>query len=282
MDWRHDGRCDVTLPTARVGVGAGRQGSRIEVRRLDKTYRLQTSQEVPALTDISFHVDAGEFVSIVGPSGCGKSTLLRIIGGISHATGGEVQVDGSPVRGPRRDVGFVFQDPTLLPWRDVLQNAMIGIEILGLDRTEYRARARELINLVGLVGFERAHPGELSGGMQQRAAIVRALLHDPKLLLLDEPFGALDAMTREAMGLELLRIWAANQTSVVFVTHSVLEALFLADRVIVFSARPGRVLDIVTVGLPRPRRLEMMVSPEIGALATHIRNLIGVQAEAVA
>ena len=232
---------------------------------------------MPALAGISFDVDAREFVSIVGASGCGKTTLLRIIGGIGDATNGEVVIDGTPVSGPRRDVGFVFQEATLLPWRNVLQNAMIGIEILGLDQRAYRERAMDLIRLVGLEGFEQRLPDELSGGMQQRAALVRALLHDPKLLLLDEPFGALDALTRESMGVELLRVWSANRTSIVFVTHSVLESLFLSDRVVVFSARPGRVLDIVKVGLPRPRRLEMLGSPEVGAMANHIRGLLGAQ-----
>jgi NitT/TauT family transport system ATP-binding protein len=258
-------------------VAASRDGCSIEVRKIQKTYRPARREEVLALEEVTFDVARREFVSIVGASGCGKSTLLRIIGGIGRATEGEVRIDGTRVTGPRRDVGFVFQEATLLPWRDVVRNAMIGIEVLGLDQRFYRERARELIRLVGLDGFEHAHPSELSGGMQQRAALVRALLHDPKLLLLDEPFGALDAMTREAMGMELLRVWSAHRTSIVFVTHSILEALFLSDRVIVFSPRPGRILDIVRVGLARPRRLEMMASQEIGAMANHIRGLIGAQ-----
>jgi NitT/TauT family transport system ATP-binding protein len=255
-----------------------RDGCSIAVRNVHKTYRSSSLDPVPALAGVSFDVEAREFVSIVGASGCGKSTMLRIIGGLDSATdSGEVFIDGSGVNGPRRDVGIVFQDATLLPWRNVLQNAMIGIEILGMDEKAYRARAMDLIHLVRLDGFEHRYPYELSGGMQQRAALVRALLHQPKLLLLDEPFGALDALTREAMGLELLRVWQANRTSIVFVTHSVLEALFLSDRVVVFSARPGHVLDIVTVGLPRPRRLDMLGSPEVGAMANHIRGLLGAQ-----
>src|SRR5256886_14672714 len=226
-----------------------RDGCSIAVRNVHKTYRSSSLDPVPALAGVSFDVDAREFVSIVGASGCGKSTMLRIIGGLDSMTdNGEVLIDGSGVNGPRRDVGIVFQDATLLPWRNVLQNAMIGIEILGMNEATYRTRAVDLIKLVGLDGFEKQYPSELSGGMQQRAALVRALIPDPKLLLLDEPFGALDALTRETMGLELLRVWEANRTSIVFVTHSVLEALFLSDRVVVFSARPGRVLDIVTVG----------------------------------
>jgi NitT/TauT family transport system ATP-binding protein len=254
-----------------------REGCSIAIRNVQKTYQSQSGGDVQALAGISFDVEPGEFVSIVGASGCGKSTLLRIIGALDSPTNGEVLVDGSRVTGPRRDVGFVFQDPTLLPWRNVVDNAMIGIEILGLDLPTYRARATDLIRLVGLEGFEKQYPNELSGGMQQRAALVRALIHEPKLLLLDEPFGALDALTREQMGLELLRVWQANRTSIVFVTHSVLEALFLSDRVIVFSSRPGRVLLTMKIDLPRPRRLEMLGSPEVGAMANQIRGLLGAQ-----
>jgi NitT/TauT family transport system ATP-binding protein len=266
------GGASIMTMTAPVG------GTGIEVRSLYKTYQPRARADVLALENVSFDVRPGEFVSIVGASGCGKSTLLRIIGGVGTASKGEVLIGGTPVNGPRRDVGFVFQEATLLPWRNVLENAMLGIEILGLDQEKYRERASELIRLVKLDGFEKAHPYELSGGMQQRAALVRALLHDPKLLLLDEPFGALDAMTREAMGVELLRIWTADRVSVVFVTHSVLEAVFLADRVVVFSSRPGRVVDIVNVDLPRPRTLDMLGSPEVGLMANHIRGLLGAQA----
>ena len=256
---------------------AVREGCSIAIRNVHKTYQSQSGGDVQALGGISFGVEPGEFVSIVGASGCGKSTLLRIIGALESPTGGDVLIDGSRVTGPRRDIGIVFQDPTLLPWRDVIQNAMIGVEILGLDQTTYRKRAMELVRLVGLEGFHKQYPNELSGGMQQRAALVRALLHEPKLLLLDEPFGALDALTRETMGLELLRVWEANRTSIVFVTHSVLEALFLSDRVVVFSARPGRVMTIIDVDLPRPRRLDMLGSPEVGAMANQIHGLLGAQ-----
>ncbi|HYU21177.1 MAG TPA: ABC transporter ATP-binding protein [Chloroflexota bacterium] len=268
------------LQEIEASPGGELRGSAIQARRLSKMYRLSSGDEVLALSDASFDVSAGEFVSIVGPSGCGKSTLLKLIGGLSTPSQGEVTIDGRQVDGPRRDVGFVFQDPTLLPWRNVIQNAMLGIEVLGLDRAIYRTRAQELIDLVGLHGFEKARPSELSGGMQQRSAIVRALLHDPHLLLMDEPFGALDAMTRESMGFELLRIWESRRTSIVFVTHSVPEALFLADRVIVLSPRPGRILDIIPVGLARPRELEMMGSQDVGQKATHIRQLLGARGRA--
>jgi NitT/TauT family transport system ATP-binding protein len=250
-------------------------GSRVDVVDVNKTYQRLSAAPLVALEDVAFSVEPGEFVSVVGASGCGKSTLLRIIGGLSEATTGQVLVNGVEVEGPRRDVGFVFQAPELLPWRDVLQNAMIGSEVLGLDPTASRKRAMELINLVGLGGFEKSRPAELSGGMQQRNAIVRALLHEPKLLLMDEPFGALDALTREQMGVELLRIWGTSGASVVFVTHSVSEALYLSDRVVVMSARPGRVATIVDVDLPRPRDLAALASPEIGAKATQIRTLLG-------
>jgi NitT/TauT family transport system ATP-binding protein len=250
-------------------------GSRVDVVKVNKTYQRQAARPLPALEDVSFAVEPGEFISVVGASGCGKSTLLRIIGGLSHATTGEVRLNGTEVEGPRRDIGFVFQSPELLPWRDVLQNAMIGAEVLGLDRAIAKRRALELIQLVGLGGFERSRPMELSGGMQQRNAIVRALLHEPNLLLMDEPFGALDALTREQMGVELLRIWSASQPSVIFVTHSVSEALYLSDRVVVMSTRPGRVQTIIDVGVPRPRDLSMLADPEIGRKATHIRSLLG-------
>jgi NitT/TauT family transport system ATP-binding protein len=250
-------------------------GSSIDVRGVNKRYRLSSGDEVLALADVSFTVAAGEFVSIVGPSGCGKSTLLRIVAGLAEPDGGEILINGSAVTGPRRDVGIMFQDPVLLPWRNVMQNAMLGIEILGLDQARYRERARDLLREVGLEGFEKALPSELSGGMQQRNAIVRAMLHEPYLLLMDEPFGALDAMTREAMGFNLLHLVESRGITIVFVTHSVSEALFLSDRVVVCSARPGRILDIVDVDLPRPRRLDMMDSPHMSHAALHIRQLLG-------
>jgi NitT/TauT family transport system ATP-binding protein len=254
-------------------------GSRVEVLGVCKTYTRQKGKPVVALENASFSVEPGEFVSVVGASGCGKSTLLRIVGGLSHATDGEVRINGEEVHGPRRDVGFVFQAPELLPWRDVLSNSMIGAEVLHLDLKAASARALDLIKLVGLEGFEKARPAELSGGMQQRNAMVRALLHEPNLLLMDEPFGALDAITREQMGVELLRIWRASGASVVFVTHSVSEALYLSDRVVVMSSRPGRVQQVMTVDLPRPRNLAMLNSPEIGELAIRIRELLGANAE---
>lgn len=250
-------------------VAPAMAGCRIEVRQVSKTYRLASGNEVLALAGISFDVGAGEFVSIVGPSGCGKSTLLSIIGGLSSASQGEVLVNSSPVHQPRRDVGFVFQDPVLLPWRSVLQNAMLGIEVLGLDQARYRARALELIDLVGLSGFERALPRELSGGMQQRNAIVRALLHEPNLLLMDEPFGALDAMTRDLLHDEVERIWRDAGLTVLFVTHNVREAVRLGDRVVLLSSRPGHVIAEFPVDIERPRRID---SPAVATLAATITD----------
>ena len=259
----------------------GQGGSRIELRNIEKTYGLRSGKSVCALRDVNFDVTPSTFVSVVGASGCGKSTLLRIVGGLSRQTTGDVLLDGNPVTGPRRDVGVVFQTPELLPWRTVLSNSLIGAEVLGLDMAQAKRRALELIRLVGLETFEGARPNELSGGMQQRNALVRALLHEPKLLLMDEPFGALDALTRETMGLELLRIWSTLHCSVIFVTHSVTEALFLSDTVVVLSSRPGRVKAIFDVKLPHPRDLSMLSAPEIGEKATQIRELLGASPKGV-
>src|SRR5437879_4238555 len=215
----------------------------IALDRLGMTYEAQ-SGPVEALRDITFGVGRGEFVSLVGPSGCGKSTLLRIVAGLRSPTAGDVTVDGRPVTRPIAQVGMVFQAPVLLKWRTVLDNVLLPAELAGLEAKRYRDRAHELLQLVGLGGFEAKLPRELSGGMQQRASLCRALLLDPPLLLMDEPFGALDAMTRDEMNLELLRVWGQGsgeeRKTIVFVTHSIPEAVFLADRVIVMTSRPGR------------------------------------------
>ena len=228
---------------------------------------------VDPLAGISLDIAVGEFVTIVGQSGCGKTTLLKILAGLLPCSGGRVTLRGAVVDGPSRDIGIVFQDPVLLPWRTVLDNVMLPVQVLRLERERYRARALDLLGLVGLRGFEGKYPHELSGGMRQRVAIARALVHDPPLLLMDEPFGALDAMTRESMNVELLRIWQASGKTVVFITHSISEAVFLADRVIVMSARPGRVREIVRVELPRPRDLDMMASDTFGVYTRRIRHL---------
>ena len=245
----------------------------IVVSDLEKTYTTKGRALVKALGGISLAIDNGEFVTIVGQSGCGKTTLLKILAGLLARSAGAVTLRGEPVDGPRRDIGVVFQDPVLLPWRTVLDNVMLPVDVLRLDRGVYRKRATDLIELVGLGGFGDKYPHELSGGMRQRVALARALVHDPSLLLMDEPFGALDAMTREFMNLELLRIWQEAKKTVVFITHSIPEAVFLADRVVVMSARPGRITEIVDVDLPRPRDLDMMASDEFGVYTRKIRHL---------
>ncbi len=227
--------------------------------------------ELNALKDITFAVMPGEFVCLVGPSGCGKSTLLRALAGLLHPDRGTVWLDGNPVTTPRRQVGIVFQQANLMPWRTVLENVLLPLELSNAGQLEAHNRAKALIELVGLTEFTNAYPADLSGGMAQRVAISRALAHDPDVLLLDEPFGSLDALTRERMGLELLRIWRAQRKTVLMVTHSVSEAVFLADRVLVLSPRPGTVAATVPITLPRPRLLNLLETAEFGALAGKVR-----------
>ena len=249
-------------------------GVSIAVRGVNKVYRTARLGEVNALAEIDLDIRKGEFVSVLGPSGCGKSTLLKIIGGLLPRSSGQLFLDGAPIEGPRREMGVVFQDAVLLPWRTVLENTMLPAEVFGLDRVQARERARSLIRLVGLDGFEDKYPAELSGGMRQRNAIIRALLHDPEVLLMDEPFGALDAMTREQMNLELQRIWQESRKTVFFITHSIPEAVFLADRVVVMTPRPGRILKEIRVELRRPRSLATMGEPEFVRLTQDIRRLL--------
>jgi NitT/TauT family transport system ATP-binding protein len=246
----------------------------IEVTHLDKTFLSVRQERVQALTDISLSVGEREFVTIVGPSGCGKSTLLKILAGLVSASAGSVRVAGSPVAAPRQDIGIVFQNPILLPWRTVIDNVLLPAEVQRLPRAAALARARELIAMVGLAEFESKYPMELSGGMQQRAAISRALLHDPRILLMDEPFGALDALTREQMNLDLQRIWLESRKTVVLITHSIPEAVFLGDRVVVLTARPGRIARILPVPFPRPRGIDVMGEPLFGRLSGEIRRLL--------
>jgi len=241
-----------------------------------KIYRTRGG-DIVALEDVALTVARGEFVAVVGRSGCGKTTLLKVVAGLLPATEGRVTVEGESVRGPLRNIGLVFQSPVLLKWRSVLQNVLLPAEILGLDRGRARAQALELIQLVGLEGFEAKYPRELSGGMQQRASLCRALLHNPPLLLMDEPFGALDALTREEMNLELLRIWQEQAKTTVLITHSISEAIFLGDRVVVMTPRPGRIQDVVPVPLPRPRTPAMKLTPEFNALVRRISELIGIK-----
>lgn len=251
---------------------ASNEASWISVKGLHKIYRTRTGDSTHALADINFNVRRGEFISIVGPSGCGKTTLLNILAGLISKTEGSAAVSGHEVTKPLSEIGMVFQAPTLLPWRTILENLMIPIEVQKRNKTEYKAIAADLLKLVGLDGFENKYPNELSGGMQQRAGICRALIHSPSVLLMDEPFGALDAMTREYMNLELLRIWKESNQTIALVTHSITEAVFLSDRVIVMSPRPGRIAEIINIELPRPRTLEMMTSDAAGHYVQRIRH----------
>ena len=255
-----------------AGPNAGAAATVVAVSHLDKIYKTLEGADIEALKNVSFEIGEGEFVTVVGPSGCGKTTLLKILAGILRRTSGDVRLRGRGVDGPSRDVGVVFQAPVLLPWRTVLQNVMLPIELQQRDRAVFERRARDYIKLVGLQGFEQKYPNELSGGMQQRVGICRALVHDPAFLLMDEPFGALDAMTRETMNVELLRIWHESRKTVLLVTHSIPEAVFLADRIIVMSPRPGRISEIITVDLPRPRQLAMINSAHFGGYVEAIRR----------
>jgi len=242
----------------------------IAVQELSKLYPTRDGS-VHALQQISFSVSEGEFVAVVGPSGCGKSTLLKILAGILPPSKGEARLRGTPITGPRRDIGVVFQSPVLLPWRCVLDNVLLPVDVQRLGRDRHQKVAMDLLSLVGLEGFERRYPWELSGGMQQRVAITRALIHNPAMLLMDEPFGALDAMTREQMNLELQRIWLERKKTVLFITHSIAEAVFLADRVFVMTPRPGRIMDDVPIDLARPRNLDIMNTPAFGEYVKRIR-----------
>jgi NitT/TauT family transport system ATP-binding protein len=235
----------------------------IELRGVSKTYAASNGA-VRAVEEVSLDVAEGEFVSILGPSGCGKSTLLLMVAGLLAPSGGEIRVAGRRVDRPQTDLGIVFQSPVLLDWRTVLGNVLLQIEARRLDVARYRPQALALLRAVGLAGFEARYPFELSGGMRQRTAICRALIHDPPLLLMDEPFGALDALTREQMRLDIERLWLERRKTVLFITHSISEALLLSDRVVVMSPRPGRIDGIFQVELPRPRHLEVQESARFG------------------
>jgi len=228
---------------------------------------------VRALDGVSVRAHQGEFLSVVGPSGCGKSTLLMIAAGLTRPSSGAVMVDGRPVDRPRTDIGIVFQSPVLLEWRTALANVMLQAEAKKLERTAARRRARELLSSVGLSGFEDKYPHELSGGMRQRVSLCRALIHNPNQLLMDEPFGALDALTRDQLVLDLQQIWNERRMTVLFVTHSVPEAVFLSDRVMVMTPRPGRVDRMIDIELPRPRTLAMRETPEFASYVREILDL---------
>ncbi len=256
----------------------------IRLEGLHKVFQT-TDLTVEALRDVSAEIADNEFVSIIGPSGCGKSTLLRLVSGLIPPTQGAVYLDDVPVTGPAGNIGFVFQAPTLLKWRTVMKNVMFPYEVLASQRKvsaskqEFEERALMLLEMAGLEEFTDAYPKQLSGGMQQRVSICRALIHDPELLLMDEPFGALDEFTRERMNEELLRIWRETRKTVIFVTHHIPEAVFLSDRVLVMSSRPGTILGEVVVDLPRPRTADMRESVEFLEQVVATRHLVGVSPE---
>jgi NitT/TauT family transport system ATP-binding protein len=246
----------------------------LSARGVSKTYRTSASSEVVALRNVDFDIQPGELISLVGPSGCGKSTLLRLLAGLITVSGGNLLLDGTPIRGPGPKAAVVFQAPILLPWRTILQNVMLPIEFRELPFAQYQDRAKSLLDMVGLRDFHDRYPHELSGGMQQRAAIVRAMVQDPQILLMDEPFGALDAMTREQMNMEVLKIWERDRKTIVFVTHSITEAIFLSHRVFVMTSRPGTVAEIIDVDLPFPRTLSMVNTPAFGVHAARVRDCL--------
>ena len=247
-----------------------RAAAGIEVRALRKQFG---ERGVVAIDEVSLSVAPGEFVSVLGPSGCGKSTLLRCIAGLERPSSGSISVNRRMVSGPPEGLGMVFQRDALLDWRTVADNLMLPVDVRGGDRAAARARAAQLLALTGLHGFEKAYPAQLSGGMRQRVAICRALVDDPVLLLMDEPFGALDALTRDQMNIELQRMWLTEHKTVLFVTHSISEAIFLGDRVVVFTPRPGRIAELIEVDLPRPRRLAVRAAERFNGYATRIRTL---------
>jgi NitT/TauT family transport system ATP-binding protein len=242
----------------------------IEVRNVGQIFKTKT-QSVEALSDVSLDVRPGRFIVLVGPSGCGKSTLLMMMAGLRQQTSGTILINGRPIPQPDPDrVGVVFQEPSLFPWLTAEENVEFPLTLRGVAKSERRAKAEDALKLVGLAGFEKRHPHELSGGMKQRVSIARGLVQDPPVLLMDEPFAALDEQTRMTMGDELLRIWAATGKTVVFVTHSLTEAVYLADEVVVMSARPGRIVDHLAVSLPRPRTYEMLSGDAFGTLRDRI------------
>jgi NitT/TauT family transport system ATP-binding protein len=246
----------------------------IEVKECQLFYPMK-GEMLHALENVNFTAREGEFLSVVGPSGCGKSTLIKTVAGLLNPTKGEIIVNGNPVKGPHANVGIVFQSSVLLAWRTVLNNIMLQVEVRkGFDRKAYTEKAMELINLSGLNGFENRHPWELSGGMQQRVSFCRALIHDPPLLIMDEPFGALDALTRDEMNVWLQKIWMEKTKTVLFVTHDISEAVFLSDRILIMTKRPGTVKKIIEINLPRPRHMEMREKVEFNQYVGTARQLI--------
>ena len=265
----------VDQPSAHLRVvseqSAPSKASGINLSGVSKTYGTGDGQ-VQSLRPLDFHINDGEFFVVVGPSGCGKSTLLKLISGLLAPTSGEIHVDGKKVTEPHGDVGIVFQNALLLPWRNIINNVLMPIDMKNLPRAQYMDRAKQLLKMVGLEGFEKKLPWQLSGGMQQRASICRALVHDPKIMMMDEPFGALDAMTREKMNVELSRIQRQTGKTILLITHSIPEAVFLADKVLVMTERPGGIEAIYDVPLGRDRNLDTMANPVFTELVSRVRK----------
>jgi NitT/TauT family transport system ATP-binding protein len=254
----------------------------VALKHIGKTYATASGETINALQSVDIEIAAQEFVSVIGASGCGKTTLLRIMAGLERNFVGELWLQGRKGSGPSRDVGVVFQDANLLPWRTVRNNILLPAQVLKLNWPEARTRADQLLELVGLRGFAEKYPFELSGGMRQRVAIARALIQDPAILLMDEPFGALDALTRETMNIELLKIWHSARKTVFLITHSISEAVFMSDRVLVMSPRPGRIVEDLAIDLPRPRSLDMLSEPSFGSYTKKLRHLLESSAEQTA
>jgi len=247
----------------------------IRLRDVGKSYQTGNGT-IEACVDIDLDVRESEFVAIVGPSGCGKTTIMKMVAGLVPCSCGSITVGGSPVVAPQTDVGIVFQEAVMLDWRDVLGNVMLQVEIRRMDRARFEPIARELLRATGLAGFERSKPYELSGGMRQRVSICRALVHGPKMLMMDEPFGALDALTREQISMDIQRLWMDTRKTALHITHSIPEAVLLADRVVVMGPRPGRIVEVIDIDLPRPRRLDQL-SPRFAQYSTRIRDIFKLQ-----
>jgi NitT/TauT family transport system ATP-binding protein len=256
---------------AAAGLSAKGAQPFVDINNVDKVFTSR-GRELKAVDNVSLDIAPGEFVSVVGPSGCGKSTLMMMVAGLMPFSRGEICVQGKRVTKPITDVGVIFQRDALLEWRSILDNILLQMDVRGLKRRDYEQPARDLLARVGLAGFEDYYPWELSGGMRQRVSLCRALIHNPSLLLMDEPFGALDALTREQMNLDLQKIWLEHRKTMLFITHSIWEAVFLSDRVVVMSPRPGRVAQTISVDLPRPRSLSVRESPEFGRYSAQIRE----------
>ena len=250
----------------------------IRIAELGKRFASRSGEIVTALSNVNLDISEREFISVVGPSGCGKTTLLRILAGLESASSGTVYSGEELISGPREDAGVVFQQAVLLPWNTVLDNILLPAQLKGDRSKATLERAQQLLAFMGLKDFAKKYPFELSGGMQQRVSICRALMRRPKILLMDEPFGALDAMTRESMNMELMRVWSEERKTIIFITHSIPEAVLLGDRVVVMSPRPGRISEVVSVDIPRPRTLQTMGTPRFGELCDHIRSIFGAEA----